>query len=125
MKFRQFTTSSKKIVLCGKSAETNEELLKTSIKPDEIVLHTKAAGSPFCVIKGKASKKDINEAAVFCASYSKAWKTNKGDIEIHYFKGENIFKEKGMKLGTFGVKDAKKILAKKSQILKFIQEKTK
>jgi predicted ribosome quality control (RQC) complex YloA/Tae2 family protein len=121
MKFRQFTTSSKKLVLCGKSAETNEELLKTSIKPDEIVLHTKAPGSPFCVIKGKATKKDINETAVFCASYSKAWKQNKSNVEVHYFKGNDIYKEKGMKSGTFGVRKARKIIAKKKDILDFLK----
>ena len=122
MKFREFYTTSNKLVLCGKSAETNEELIKTSIKPDEIVLHTKAAGSPFCVIKGKASQDDIKETAIICAAHSKAWKSSKSNIEVHYFHGKDICKEKGMKLGTFSVKKAKSLVAKKSQILNLIQQ---
>jgi len=106
-------------MLAGKNAEQNEEIIK-QIEKDEIVLHTKAAGSPFVNIKGKAIKKDIHEAAIFCAKYSQAWKKakTKKDVEVHYFKGKDIFKEKGMKTGTFGVKKLKKIIIKKEEIEK-------
>jgi predicted ribosome quality control (RQC) complex YloA/Tae2 family protein len=113
--FRKFKTTSKKFVLAGKNAEQNEQLIKQA-KSNEIVLHTKAAGSPFTNIKGKATKKDIREAAIFCAKYSKDWKKNKKNVEVHYFLGKNIFKEKGMKTGTFGVKKLKKIILKKKEI---------
>ena len=117
-KFRKFTTSSGKLVIAGKSAEQNEEVIKFA-EPEELVLHTKLPGSPFCIIKGKATPADIKETAVFCARFSKAWKHNKADIEIHIFRGKDIFKEKGMKTGTFGVKKAKKILARKGSVEKF------
>ncbi|MEM4703343.1 MAG: NFACT RNA binding domain-containing protein [Candidatus Pacearchaeota archaeon] len=115
IKLRSLYTSLGKLVLAGKNAEQNEELVK-QVKPDEIVLHTKAAGSPFVNIKGNASKKDIKEAAIFCAKYSRDWKKNKKDVEVHYFKGKDIFKSKEMKQGTFGVKKFKKIIVKKEEI---------
>jgi len=120
--FRQFTTSSGKLVLGGKSAENNEELIK-QIEPDEIVLHTKAPGSPFVNIKGEATKKDIKEAAVFCARYSQDWRDNKKDVVVHYFKGKDIHKEKDMKTGTFGVKKYKEVTVKKKEIEGFLKEK--
>lgn len=121
MNFRKFITSSGKLVLAGKDAETNEQIIKQSGK-EEIVLHTKQAGSPFVNIKlkenGKTTKKDIKEAAVFCARYSHDWRDNKKDVLIHIFKGKDIHKDKKMKLGTFGVKKFKEIKVKKEEILK-------
>ncbi|MFH1307965.1 MAG: NFACT RNA binding domain-containing protein [archaeon] len=121
MNFRKFTTSSGILILGGKTDKNNEELIAQAAR-DEIVLHTSQAGSPFCNIKGKASKKDIKEAAIFCARHSRDWKKNKGDVEVHYFLGKNIHKEKGMKLGTFGVKKVKKIKVKKKEIESFGEE---
>jgi predicted ribosome quality control (RQC) complex YloA/Tae2 family protein len=89
---------------------------------NEAVLHTKAAGSPFCNIKGKATKEDIEETAIFCAAFSKDWKQHKSDVEVHVFKGRDIFKEADMKTGTFGVKRAKSIKVKKDIILKFLEK---
>ena len=119
MKFREFITTSKKLVLGGKSAESNEELLK-QVESKETILHTEKPGSPFVNIKlekGKrVTEKDIYEAAVFCAVYSQDWKHNHTNVVVNIFKGEDIFKEKKMKLGTFGVKKNKKITVKKKDI---------
>jgi len=119
IKFRKFKTSSEKLVLCGKNAQNNEQLIK-QVGQNETVLHTQKPGSPFCNIKGKATKKDIKESAIFCAKYSKDWKKNKSDVEIHVFKQKDIYKDKDMKLGTFGVKKFKTIKIKKKEIEGFI-----
>jgi predicted ribosome quality control (RQC) complex YloA/Tae2 family protein len=121
MKFREFETKSKKKILAGKSAANNEKLVE-QIEEKETVLHTKEPGSPFVNIKGKASKKDIKEAAVFCARYSQDWRDNKGDIAVHIFKGKDIYKRKKMKLGTFGVKKFKEIKVKKKEIQNLIKK---
>ena len=116
---RKALTSSEKIMIAGKNAEQNEQVIK-QVEEEEIVLHTKEPGSPFVNIKGEASKEDIHEAALFCAKYSQAWKkakTKPSKVEVHYFLGKDIFKEKGMKTGTFGVRKLKKILIKKEELL--------
>jgi len=121
IKFRELITSSGKLVLAGKDAAGNEHLIE-QVRPEEIVLHTKAPGSPFVNIKDNGKrvlKKEIKEAAVFCAKYSQDWKKNKEDVVVHYFKGKDIYKRKSMKLGTFGVKDAKEIKVKKKDIKNF------
>jgi predicted ribosome quality control (RQC) complex YloA/Tae2 family protein len=121
MKFREFVTSSGVIVLGGKSAENNEGLIK-QVESDEIVLHTKAPGSPFVNIKGKAKAKDIKEAAVFCARYSQDFRDNKNDVSVHKFYGRDIYKKKGMKTGTFGVRKFKIIKVKKKDIERFLSK---
>ncbi len=118
--FRKITTSSGKLVLAGKSAEQNEKIIEQTGK-NEYVLHTALPGSPFVNIKAdlnEVDKNDLKEAAIFCAKFSQAWKKPKvkKDIEIHVFLGKDIFKQKNMKLGTFGVKKVKKIIVKKQDI---------
>lgn len=106
--FRWFFTSSGKLVVGGKSDEQNEIVVKEA-KNNEIVLHTKTPGSPFCVIKEMdVEDKDIKEAAIFCASFSQQWKKKAKQAEVDVFTGQNIHKEKGMKKGAFSVKDIMK-----------------
>jgi len=121
-KFREMITKSGKLVLAGKDAKNNEELVK-QIEKDEIVLHTAAPGSPFVNIKGKANKKDIKEATIFCARYSQDWRDNKSDVVVHQFKGKRVYKTKAMKLGTFGVRRKKLIEVKKKDIEKWTNKK--
>jgi len=121
MKFREFITRSRKQVLAGRDAESNEKLIEQVLQ-NEIVLHTKAPGSPFANIKNngkKVSKKDIKEAAVFCARYSQDWRDNKKEVIVHYFLGKDIYKSKAMKSGTFGVRIFKKVIAMKREIQNF------
>ena len=113
--FKQHTSKQGTLFLAGKDAESNEALV-AQVGKDEDVLHTSAPGSPFVNIKGKTKKEDLKEAATFCAVYSREWKKNKKDVIVHVFKGKDIFKEKIMKQGTFGVKKFKEIKVKKSYI---------
>lgn len=123
-KFREIKTSSGKTIFGGKDAKNNEELVKQAGKNEEI-FHTAKPGSPFVNIKSdkeKVSKKDIKQAAVFCAAKSQDWRDNKRDIEVHRFRGKDIYKTKSMKIGTFGVKKFKIIRVKKRNIEKFLKK---
>lgn len=105
-KFRWFFTSSGKLVIGGKNAEQNEKIINEMLEDNDVVLHTKARGSPFCVIKvgrKKLKVKDIEEAAIFCAGFSKEWKKKVKEIEVHVFRPEQIVKEKNQAVGTFTV----------------------
>lgn len=119
-KFRWFATSTGKLVIGGKSAEQNEELVMLFLGKENIILHTSNAGSPFCIILDKPEKNDISEAAIFCAKHSRDWKKNMRDVEVHVFSGKNVYKDRGMKTGTFGVrKIGRKIRVKKEKIENF------
>jgi bis(5'-nucleosidyl)-tetraphosphatase len=116
--FRRHVTKNGILLLAGKDENSNEDLVKQS-KPEEYVLHTAAAGSPFVNVNGDASREDIKEAAIFCAKFSRDWKQHKKDIEVNLFRKRDMYKLKGMKAGTFGVKKLEKIFAKKQDIEKF------
>lgn len=120
MNFRKHVTESGTLIIAGKNAEQNEELLKKHVDKDDLVFHTASPGSPFCVVKGNADKKEIYEASLFCARHSQEYKKakQKHDINVHMFIGKDIYKGKQMKTGTFGVKKFKIIKAKKEDIEK-------
>ena len=120
MRLREFETSSGKKVLAGKDAGSNEELIG-QVEAKEDVFHTAKPGSPFVNIKGRGNVKDRKEAAIFCAAKSQDWRDNKRDVVVHWFKGKDVYKEKGMKTGTFGVKKKKNVLVKKNEIERFLK----
>jgi len=117
-RFRKFKTSTGKQVIGGKNAEQNEELVKKFIGKSNIIMHTAKPGSPFCVLlrRLKPTKNELKETAIFCAKYSRDWKKNKKNVEVHIFSGKNVYKGEDMKKGTFGVKKIKKILVKKEEL---------
>jgi len=107
-KYRWFYTSSGKLVLGGKSAKQNDELLHQLKKKDEdrIVSHTSEPGSPFCVILAnllEISQSDIQETAVFTGCFSRAWREGKNSAKVDIFKLSQVHKDKTMKEGTWGV----------------------
>lgn len=121
--YRWFFTSSGKLVVGGKSDEQNELALKNFLKPDYTVIHTKAPGSPFMIIQAEnPSKKDLEETAVFCGCFSKQWKTGKKQIEMDVFKGNQIYKNRLMKLGTFGVSGKKQTMKIKPELVLIFQK---
>lgn len=119
MKFRNFTTISGAKIILGKNAESNDELMKKFKGKENIIIHTVASGSPFCVIEGKPNKEDLKEAAIFCALKSQDWRDNHKDVKMHVFTGKDIKKPFFAKVGTWKIKGKAKVInVKKKDIEK-------
>ncbi len=136
-KYKWFFTQSKKLVIGGKSAEQNDELLKKLKQQSQeyIVMHTHAPGSPFSIILApveEVKKEDLDETAIFTASFSRAWKLNKKKAVIDIFKLSSLNKTKLMKTGTWGVREKLSsklvelslVLTKQNNILRAVPEKS-
>ncbi len=134
-KYRWFYTSSGKLVVGGKNAGQNDELMKKIINSNQnyFVMHTSHPGSPFSVLMEdieKISKKDLRECAIFTGCFSRAWKEKKKKTEVHLFNSKNIFKKRGMKVGTWGVSekisemkiDLKLALIKQKKVYRVVPE---
>lgn len=105
--YRWFYTSTGKLVLGGKNARQNDELMSAFSTRDRFVMHTEEPGSPFCIIdadKNKVNNEDLKECAIFTGCFSKAWKEGKKETIVDIFMTGQTNKTKDMKEGTWGVK---------------------
>jgi predicted ribosome quality control (RQC) complex YloA/Tae2 family protein len=81
-RFRWFISSEGNIVIGGKDAKSNDLVVKKYLKEGDRYAHADIQGASSCVIKGKdvkennleISEKTLEEACIFAASFSKAWK---------------------------------------------------
>lgn len=118
MKPREFTLYSRTKIFLGKNSENNDELVDQYQGKENTILHTSKPGSPFCVIENiNPTKDEIKESAIICASKSQDWRDNHGDVVVNVFTGKDVYKEKVMKSGTWGLsKKPKLIKVKKKEI---------
>ncbi len=108
-KYRWFITSKGNLVIGGKNAEQNELLIKKLKESNKelVMMHTTSPGSPFAAILADpklVKESDMQECAIFTASFSKAWKEKKKRVSVDMFNLSQLYKLKGMKTGTWGVK---------------------
>jgi len=115
VKFREHVLSTGKKIIGGRSAENNDELVKNS-KRSETLLHTKEPGSPFVNVGESPTKKEIKEAAIFCAGHSQTWRDGKTDVLVNVFKKSDMEKGIFMKKGSWKVKKSDTIKIRKSEV---------
>ena len=124
IKPREFVTSSGASVFIGRNSSNNEDLVNYFKGKENTIIHTAAPGSPFGVIdKINPSETLIHISGAAVVSYSQDWRDNKSDTSVDVFTGKDVYKRKGMKTGTFGVKNAKKIKVKKKDVLSLERKK--
>jgi predicted ribosome quality control (RQC) complex YloA/Tae2 family protein len=124
MKFREFVLSTGTNILLGKNAENNDELVKNFRGKENLILHTIAPGSPFCVIDSEnPTREEIKESAIICAAKSQDWRDNKKDVELHLFSGKNVKKPVLAKTGTWKLTSKPKVIkVKKKEIEEWIKK---
>ena len=102
-RFRWFHTSDGYLVIGGRSADQNEELVKKYLEPGDTVLHTQAHGGPVTVLKAtdpsEASSSDIElpdssieEAAQFAVSYASVWKDGRYAGDVYAVDADQVTK---------------------------------
>lgn len=104
-KYRWFFTSSNTLVVGGKNATQNDNLLNEVKDKDYIVMHTSSPGSPFGVIikdRSKVSSQELEECAIFTGCFSRAWKEGKKNTSVDMFTTMQLSKG-DLKTGTWKV----------------------
>ncbi len=123
MEFREIILESGARIFLGRNAENNDELVKKFKGKENVMIHTVAPGSPFCIIDTlNPSKGDISASGAHCARFSQDWRDNKKDVKISIFTGKDVNKERGMSIGTWKVKNSKTRTIKKEDIEKLISK---
>lgn len=108
-KYRWFFTSDNLLVVGGKNALQNEEIVKKHMKKNDLYFHADLHGAPHCVMKISEHKKlklapesSKKEAAIFAVTFSKAFESGVSSAEAYSVKPEQVSKRapSGMSMGT-------------------------
>ena len=81
-RYRWFISSDSNIIIGGKDAKSNDLIVKKYLKEGDRYAHADIQGAPSIIIKSKdykgesldISENTLEEACIFAASFSKAWK---------------------------------------------------
>jgi len=93
-KYRWFFTSEGFLVIGGRTAEMNEEIVSKHLESRDLFFHTQTPGAPAVIMKRgqEAGERSIREAAEFAASYSALWRGGKHAGEVYYVLPEQVSK---------------------------------
>ncbi|MCS4541829.1 MAG: NFACT family protein [Euryarchaeota archaeon] len=94
-RLRWFISSDGFLVIGGRGAPSNEEVVKKYMQPEDLFLHSDAHGAPVVVIKteGKpVQEQTIKEAAEFAAAYASTWKHRIFSADVYWVKPEQVSK---------------------------------
>ena len=78
---RWFITSDGVVVLGGRDASQNEELVKKYMAGGDLFVHADVHGASVVIVKGKTERMD--EVAQFAASYSGAWRSGHFSADVY------------------------------------------
>ena len=97
--FRWFLSAEGNIIVAGRDAKSNEQVVKKYLKPGDRYVHADIHGAPSCIVKSidindnkiSISDKTLEEACIFAASYSKAWKQF-SEAQVYWALPEQVSK---------------------------------
>ncbi len=84
--YRHCATKNGFIVVAGKDAKQNDQLVARHMKEGDLFFHADVIGAPATLLKGTGrppQKEDLLQAAQFAASYSRAWKQNWHAVDVY------------------------------------------
>ena len=94
-KYRWFISSEGILVIAGRDAKTNEEVVKKHLGNGDLYMHADIHGAPSVVIKSEGKEigeKTLYEAAQFAVSMSKAWNAGFGNLSAYWVYPSQVSK---------------------------------
>ena len=94
-RYRWFISSDGMLVIGGRDAKTNREVVEKHMEPGDRYLHADIVGAPHVVIKTagrEAPEATLKEAAEFAAMHSRAWREGLGSVNVYWVMPEQVSK---------------------------------
>jgi predicted ribosome quality control (RQC) complex YloA/Tae2 family protein len=89
-RFRWFITSDGVVVLGGRDAGQNEELVKKYLAGGDLFVHADVHGASVVIVKGQPERMD--EVTQFAASYSGAWRSGHFSADVYSARPPQVSK---------------------------------
>lgn len=93
--FRWFFSSDGFLVIGGRDAQSNEDIVKKYLEKRDIFFHAHVSGSPAVVVKTEGKEvpeTTLTEAAKFTVSYSGIWKSGQASGDAYWVLPEQVSK---------------------------------
>jgi predicted ribosome quality control (RQC) complex YloA/Tae2 family protein len=94
-RFRWYYTSDGFLVVAGRDADSNEELVKKYMERNDIFFHAQAHGAPITIIRTEGREvtpQALAETAQFAVSYSSVWKAGQFSGDCYWVRPEQVSK---------------------------------
>jgi len=94
-RYRWFITETGKLVLGGRDARTNDQLVKRHLKAEDRYVHADLHGAPSVIIKqgSEATEEELREACIFALCHSKAWSAGAAEGSAYWVLPDQVSKE--------------------------------
>ncbi|OKY78879.1 MAG: Ribosome quality control (RQC) complex component, YloA/Tae2 family [Candidatus Methanohalarchaeum thermophilum] len=109
-KYRWFKSTDGFLVIGGRNADQNEEIVKKHMQSQDLFFHTEMEGAPAVILKTEGKdvhERNLREAAKFAGSTSQAWKKFYS-TDVYYVNPDQVTKnpESGefIKKGSFVIR---------------------
>jgi predicted ribosome quality control (RQC) complex YloA/Tae2 family protein len=92
-KFRWFRTSNGMLILGGRDASSNQQLIRKYLEEPDLFFHADFAGAPVVVAKTggrEVTDQEFLEIATFAVSYSRAWKAGWSAADTYWVKQDQV-----------------------------------
>ncbi|WP_457590749.1 ribosome rescue protein RqcH [Geoglobus sp.] len=91
-RYRWYITSEGYLVIGGRNADMNEEIVSKHMESRDLFFHTEMPGGSATVLKNgqSAGEQSILEACQFAGIYSALWKEGKHSGEVYYVRPEQV-----------------------------------
>jgi len=93
--FRWFFSSDGFLVVGGRDADTNEEIVKKYMAPGDVFFHADVHGAPATIVKTEGKEvpeTTLKEAAQFAISYSSVWRAGAYEGKCYWVRPEQVSK---------------------------------
>ena len=92
-KFRWFRTSQGSLVLGGRDASSNQQLIRKYLEEPDLFFHADFSGAPVVIVKTegqKVSEEELQEIAIFAVSNSRAWKSGWSGADAYWVQSDQV-----------------------------------
>ncbi|MFW9830322.1 MAG: ribosome rescue protein RqcH [Candidatus Thorarchaeota archaeon] len=92
-KFRWFKTKQGLLVLGGRDAGSNQQLIRKYLEEPDLFFHADFAGAPIVIVKTlgqEVTEEDLTEIAIFAVSYSRAWKAGWSAADAYWVNSDQV-----------------------------------
>ncbi len=92
-KFRWFRTSKGKLVLGGRDASSNQQLIRKYLETSDLFFHADITGAPVVIVKTdkvELTSEEQKEIAIFAISYSRAWRTGWSMGDVYWVLSDQV-----------------------------------